>query len=40
MEFLSVVNGLFRCNTTADVKQILGKVHAALLKIKAMQQQE
>ena len=36
MEFLSVVKGLFKCNITADVKQVLGKVNAALLKIKAM----
>lgn len=40
MEFLSVVKGLFRCNITADVRQVLGKVNAALLKIKAMQQQQ
>ena len=39
MEFLSVVKGLFRCNINTDVKQILGKVNAALLKIKDMQQQ-
>lgn len=40
MEFLSVVKGLFRCNITADVRQVLGKVNAALLRIKAMQQQD
>lgn len=40
MEFLSVVKGLFRCNINTDVKQILGKVNAALLKIKDMQQQQ
>ena len=40
MEFLSVVKGLFGCNITADVRQVLGKVNAALLKIKAMQQQQ
>lgn len=40
MEFLSVVKGLFRCNIAADVRQVLGKVNAALLKIKAMQQQQ
>lgn len=40
MEFLSVVKGLFKCNITPDVKQVLGKVNAALLKIKTMQQQD
>ena len=40
MEFLSVVKGLFKCNITSDVKQVLGKVNAALLKIKTMQQQD
>lgn len=40
MEFLSVVKGLFRCNITADVRQVLGKVNATLLKIKAMQPQQ
>lgn len=39
MEFLSVVKGLFRCNINTDVKKILGKVNAALLSIKDMQQQ-
>ena len=39
MEFLSVVKGLFRCNINTDVKKILGKVNAALLRIKDMQQQ-
>ncbi len=38
MEFLSVVKGLFRCNITSDVKQVLGKVNAALQKIQAMKQ--
>lgn len=40
MEFLSVVKGLFRCNITAEVKQALGQVNAALQKIKDLQQQE
>lgn len=40
MEFLSVVKGLFRCNINTDVKQILRKVNAVLLKIKDMQQQQ
>ena len=40
MELLSVVKGLFKCNITSDVKQVLGKVNAALLKIKTMQQQD
>lgn len=40
MEFLSVVKGLFRCNITAEVKQSLGQVNAALQKIKDLQQQE
>lgn len=39
MEFLSVVNGLFRCNVTPEVKQTLGGVNAALQKIKNLQQQ-
>lgn len=33
MEFMSVVNGLFRCNVISDVKRILGEVNAALHKI-------
>lgn len=40
MEFLSVVKGLFRCNINTDVKQILGKVNAALLKIKQIKSQQ
>ena len=39
MEFLSVVNGLFRCNVTPEVKQTLGGVNAALQKIKNLHQQ-
>ena len=38
MEFLSVVNGLFRCNIAPEVKQTLGRVNAALQKIKNLQQ--
>lgn len=34
MEFLSVVNGLFSYGVSDDIKEILGKVHAALTKIK------
>lgn len=34
-EFLSVVNGMFKCNISSDTKKILGKVHAKLVKIKA-----
>lgn len=33
-EFISIVNGLFKCSISSDVKQILGKVHATLSKIK------
>lgn len=40
MEFLSVVNGLFKCNINTDVRKILEQVNATLLKIKDMQQQE
>lgn len=39
MEFLSVVNGLFKCNVTPEVKQTLGRVNAALQKIKNLQQE-
>lgn len=38
MEFLSVVNGLFRCNIAPEVKQTLGRVNAELQKIKNLQQ--
>ena len=38
MEFLSIVNGLFRCNIAPEVKQTLGRVNAALQKIKNLQQ--
>lgn len=34
-EFLSVVKGLFKCNLSHDVRNILGNVHAALVKIKS-----
>lgn len=36
MEFISIVNGLFRCNITVEVKEILGQVNAALQRIKVM----
>lgn len=39
MEFLSVVNGLFKCNITPEVKALLGKVNSALQKIRLMQKQ-
>lgn len=39
MEFLSVVRGLFSCNISTEVKQVLQKVNAALSRIKDMQQQ-
>jgi len=39
MEFLSVVNGLFKCNITPDVKALLGKTNALLRQIKKMQDQ-
>lgn len=39
MEFMSVVNGLFRCNVTSDVKRILGEVNAALYKIQIIKGQ-
>ena len=35
-EFLSVVKGLFKCNLSHDVRNILGNVHAALVKIKSL----
>lgn len=38
MEFLSIVNGLFRCNIAPEVKQTLGRVNAVLQKIKNLQQ--
>lgn len=34
-EFLSVVKGLFKCNLSHDVRNILGNVHAALVEIKS-----
>lgn len=34
-EFLSVVKGLFKCNLSHDVRNILGNLHAALVKIKS-----
>ncbi|WMJ23202.1 hypothetical protein RBG61_00675 [Paludicola sp. MB14-C6] len=37
MECISVVNGLFKCNVSSDVKQILGKVNSALKKIRDIQ---
>ncbi len=39
MEFLSVVNGLFKCDITPEVKKLLGKVNALLHQIKNMQEQ-
>lgn len=36
MEFKSVVNGLFKCDISNEVKQLLAKVNAALLKIQTM----
>lgn len=36
MEFLSVVNGLFKCNVSPETKILLGKVNGALQKIKAL----
>lgn len=38
MEFISIVNGFFRCNITDEVKGILGQVNAALQLTKAMAQ--
>lgn len=37
MEFLSIVKGMFKCNVETDVKPVLAKVNAALLKIREMQ---
>lgn len=37
MEILSVVNGLFKCNITPEVRVLLGETNAALQKIKLMQ---
>lgn len=37
MEFLSVVNGLFKCEITPEVKTLLGKANAALQQIKKIQ---
>lgn len=37
MEFISIVNGLFRCNITNEVKEVLGEVNAALHRIKALE---
>lgn len=39
MEFLSVVKGLFSCDISTKVKQVLQKVNAALSRIRDMQQQ-
>jgi len=39
MEFLSVVKGLFSCDISTEVKQVLQKVNAALSRIRDMQQQ-
>lgn len=39
MEFLSVVNGLFKCNITPEVKKLLGKANLLLRKIRDMQEQ-
>lgn len=39
MEFLSVVKGLFSCDISPEVKQVLQKVNAALSRIRDMQQQ-
>ena len=36
MEFLSVVNGLFKCNVSSETKIVLGKVNGALQKIRAL----
>ena len=36
MEFLSVVNGLFKCNVSSEAKIVLGKVNGALQKIRAL----
>lgn len=36
MEFISIVNGLFRCNVSEEVKVILGQVNAALQRIKSL----
>ncbi|MBT2763385.1 hypothetical protein [Paenibacillus sp. ISL-20] len=36
LEFISIVNGLFRCNITDEVKGILGQVNSALQRIKIM----
>jgi hypothetical protein len=35
-EIISIVNGLFSCNVTSDVKKTLGQVHAALQKINSL----
>lgn len=40
MEFLSVINGLFKCDITPDVKTLLGKANAALQKIKKMKMRQ
>ena len=39
MEFLAVVNGLFKCDTSPEVKSLLGKANAALQQIKKMQRE-
>lgn len=36
MEFKSVVNGLFKCDVSNDVKKLLGQVNAALVKIQSL----
>lgn len=38
MEFISVVNGLFKCNISQEVKQLLGKANAALRKIQELKE--
>lgn len=40
MELLSVVNGLFKCNISPEVKELLKKVHATLREIKLLQSAE
>lgn len=38
MEFKSVVNGLFKCDITDEVRKLLGKVNAALTKIQLLKE--
>ena len=40
MEFLSVINGLFKCNITPEVKKLLGKANLLLRQIRDMQEQQ